>query len=831
MELSLFDAIKAPYRGLRTYPDSSAVPQGYWKDARNIRTDSGAIKLRGGQTQLVDNSSLSGDCVGSCLVEFGANTYLFTALTISGAVRIYYNVYNGSWGSATEVTASSGFFGNTRMATPSKGLVSFTKVYSKTDGLCVVIQDGSSSPRVVKMSAIAAGNARTIAEVPAPQEIGGYSPSFGITAFLDIHTFGGYTPTSGAGTFAFSESGGASPVSWNFTTGAGAMVDGDYAQLTSSATLDLNDAKQIFIIAEVSTEAIFASTKWELVCNTTNVVIHDPENGIDNIVSAESNEPGLRTYAFPLGENSPSERVPGGGGSGLCTGLRITCTNTNIPVNATAVIRAICTGGRVPGFAEYSQTWYCSGSMTESPEVVLKNPVQGATHNEMFAGVKTTLPEDFRLPLTDAFFYKVKQQFICPDSDLLAAGVDYVRLYRRDPGETVRTYYNQVQTGVYTSSWAYSSPYTSTARTGSTNDIFAPEDKVYERIAPDAFNEPVPIGQAALWASSRHYVGTYKASSTEPKSVIKVSEQDEPFRFASIPREDLTTSAYLAQLSGEEVVISFQAVSSSVIGSSVVYCFSNRGMYALDGTLIRRISSIGALATGAVSENQNRLFWVDQNLSIRRSSGTIEDLSRLRIDDILLAATNTDKLASVFHRDRFYLSYSGGVLVWSDLLGDWESRDTPGVQPVQFLPWRVSNTAKLYFVGSGGSLYEYESGTTDAGSQIAFLMQTPDMHGRNWNRATIEKPSVVCSDVDSETLTVTFTASKPAGTQVGTLSLDAGGSETITWREAKRSTGGPMGLSGASLNVTFSATLPGPFTVKGLQIHEVKEGAGVGRDN
>lgn len=826
--MTLFDSLNRPFKGIRTYADVSAIPGGFWKDARNIRTDTGAIAVRAGQTQIVDNSGLSGTCVGSCLVEYGANTYLLTALEISGSVRIYYNLYNGSsWGSAAEITAASGFFGNTRMATPSSGFVTFTKVYSTTDGLCVVVQDGTSSPRVIKMSAIAAGNMRVISEVPAPQELGGLSPSFGSTSSLSIHTNTG-TTANGAGTFDCTSSG--TPKLLTFTTGAGAMVDGDTTQVTGLGSMDLGDARQVFFIGEISDEAILDSIKIELKCANYDVTIHNPEGGLDSVVSVETNTPGLRVYAFPLGEYSPSERVPGGGGPGVCGGFKFTLTNTNCPINQTFIIRAICTGGRVPGFAEYSESWYCSSSMTESPEVVMKTPVYGATATEMFNGVATALPDNFKLPMSDALYYRVVVPYLAGDQDIVDSGVDYTNIYRRDPGEENRTFVASKQTAEYSGGWAYTGSFTVNAQKGYHADTVAPEDKVYERIAPDAFNEPVPIGQAALWASSRHYVGTYKASSSEPKSVIKVSEQDDPFRFASIPREDLSTSAFLAQLNGEEVVVTFQSVSSSIIGSSVVYCFTNRGMYSVDGTIIRRISSIGALATHSVAENQNRIFWVDQNLSVRKSDGAIRDLSRLRIDDILLGATNTDKLQGVFHRDRYYLAYSGGVLVWSDLMNDWESRDTPAVQPKMFIPWRVGNSAKLYFTSSDGSLYEYESGANDAGTAINLVAQIPIEHGRDYDRMTVGRPNIVCSDKDSTTLNVTITTANPARSNAGTINLDSGAGETVTWREAKKS-GAMMSSSGVYHDVKFDVNVQYPFVIRGIVMKELKHGAGVGRDS
>ena len=821
MELPLFDAIKAPYRGLRTYPDSSAIPAGYWKDARNIRVDKGAIDLRGGETVDVAGPTNADACYGSCIYEFGLYVYYYVAVHIStdGAtvVRLYINQYTisaGTWGGWAEVTAASGAYGNTRM-TATTDLFTFTPVDSRSSEPTVVVQNGTDSPRLLLATQTA-----TIAAIDAPVAHETHKPTFGFSATYYVSAASTATNSAGA-RFAASQSNGS--YLFTFTT----PTAGDTALIALDAgTVDFSAGKQAIMIIDIGNcgEAAINSCKWELRSGASYYVIHDPENGVDSLVSTETDIPGIRMYGFAIDSLE--------GALTAVDALRLTVVHTNITAGATMRVGAIQAGGQVPGFAEYSISYGNTATMTESPGVVYRTPTQAVTLVEAF--VAGTIPDvfnlaDFHYPLSEVFYYKVTLPTIRPSTTLRDAGVNTIYIYRKDPGETVGIYTNEYSCGTYSAGWAYAGGYASAAKVDQTENA-AGWTRDDSREMPDAFNEPVPKGSCGIYAGSRQYVGTNKQSG-KPYNVVKVSDKGEAFRFRSIPDLGNDNSGYMAELEGQEVVKGFLSSSSSLLGNQNVYCFSTKSTYTIAGSRFLRISSIGCRAAQSIAEKRGRMFWLDNDISVRGSASSIENLSRGRIDDILNAATSTSKMSGEIWKDRYYLAYSGGVLVWSDLLGDWESRDTPGVQPVKLLAWQVNGQSYLKFTSSTGSLYVYESGTTDAGAQIAFLMQTPDMHGRNWNRATVEKPSVVCSDVNSEDMTVTFTASSPAGTQAGTLSLDSGGSETITWREAKRSTGGPMGLSGASLNVTFSATIPGPFTVKGLQIHNVEENAGIGRDN
>jgi len=822
MDITLFDAIRKPYRGLRTFPDSTAIPPGYWKDARNIRVDTGAIKLRGGQVLEVAGPTNADTCYGSFFFEQGLYVYHYVAVHIStdGAtvVRIYLNQYTiaaGTWGGWGEVTAGSGAYGNTRM-TATSDLFTFISVDSRNSEPTIIVQNETDDPRL-----LLGNQSAKIVSIDAPTEHEAYKPQFGFSATYQVQAAATATNSNGA-RFAVSASN--SGYLYTFTT----PTANDTALMAlNSGTVDFTGGKQAIMIIDIRSagEQAINGCKWELRSGGTYYTIHDVANGVDNLVSAETEVPGFRMYGFALDEHENSLTA--------VDAIRLTVVDANIIAGSTLRIGAIQAGGHVPGFSQYGITYGNTATQTESPSVLLVNPTQAESRVESF--VPATKPGTwfnlgyFHYPLSPVFYYQVTLPTLRPSTTLRDAGVNTIYVYRADPGETEFLYANEYTVAAYSGSWAYSGSYNSSAKVFQTEN--APSwTRDDSREMPSSFNEPVPKGSCGIYAGSRCYIGTNKKSG-KPFNVVKVSDKGEAFRFRSVPGDDDPNSGFLAELEGQEIVKGFSSSSSSLLGNQNVYCFSTGSTYSISGQQILRISSIGCRATHSIAEHKGRMFWFDSDLSIRRSAGQVDDVSRLRIDDILTAATNTNKMSGEIWRDRYYLAYSGGVLVWSDLLGDWESRDTPGVTPVKFNTWRVNGQSYLKFTSANGSLYRYDSGTDDAGTQINFLMQTPDLHGKNFEKMIAGVPSVVCSDKDAESLTVTLTASKPAIAQVGTMSLDAGTGQTVTWREPKRSTGGKMGVQGASINVKFEATLTSPFTIQGIALHDVEGDTGYGRDS
>lgn len=823
-EITLFDA-QVPYRGLRTSVDATAVPNGYLTSAQNIRYDDRTLRLRSGQTLLANASSLSGTCIGSTIVTNNSFTYYFIALNVSGSVRIYCDRWNGSsWnGSWVEVTASSGKYGNTRMTAPSTGFVIFDTVYDTEEGLCVIAQDGTSDPRIIKIgqsSPIASGSARIIKTIAAPESSSGLTPVFGFSSKFNPALSTDSISSSGT-SLAWTAPG--SPKYWTLTV-AGSTA-GDYSQIGQTSMLGINGGGQLVFLVEMSSETFINSCKWEIIGSLGNYTIHDPANNLDNAVVVESNIPGYKLLAFSLGGASPP--YWGGGGSivGTMNAIRVTVSSPSIVSGATLNVHGIFTGGRVPGTTQYAVTWRNSNSFTESPPVVLPVSVEGGGKAYLTGSAQSSIPDDFRIPISTAIYYTPYVSVTAPPQSLVDLGVDHIRVYRREPGESTYTYSGQTQCAEYSgSAWVYSSPFTSSNLNGVYVDTVPSYDRDEDKIAPGDFNQAVPIGRAAHWAGSRYYVGSFKASSSERKSVVYVSDEKHPFRFRTIGSGD-PESGFSAQLDGEEEVRAFISSSASVIGSATVYCFSDRATYAIDGPLIRRVSGIGCVAPTAIAENQGRIFFLDQNRQVRMMQSNITDLSRGRVDNILTGASSVDKAVFVFHRDRLYISYLDGstrkLLVWSEIIGDWESIDVCGVQPTFPLIWRSGFDAKLYFASPDGSLYEHESGTQDAGSDIAWQLTSPFLHTSKWDKFTLRGLSIVASDVNSKTATTTYTAmanlSGDVSSATGTINLDSTTSQFH--RRDKDANGNDPAVSGGACKVSISGTNASPFRIYGINLN------------
>lgn len=816
--MTLFDPLYSPFKGLRTYTASSGIPPGYWKEAKNIRVDTQAIALRLGQTLVLNASSLSAtSCVGSHLVVYGTVAYYYVALNFSGTVRIYVNQYTiatSTWGGFVEVTAASGQYGNTRMSLATRGLFSFTTVSGQyTSEPITIVQNGVDTPRVIKGTTVA-----NAAAISAPTDVTSYKPVFGFAANLDITAASTATNSTGA-RFAASTTGSVAHWLWTFTT----PTVGDTAQLVKdSGNISLANSKQFIILANASSEDLINGCKWELVTASGGpFTIHDPSVGLNTLVSSETDIPGVRMYGFSVQEHA--------GSISQVRGVKLTVTNAGITTGGTIAIYGFHAGGKVPGFAQYGLAYRHSVSQCESAGIVYDFPSQAADLTTVWGA--TTPPtavqdQKFSYPLSESFYYQVTVPVLRSNSTDRDAGVDNADLYRKDPGENQFLLVESLIQAAYAGSWAYSANFTNARYNYS--DTVDSEFRDDRYTLPSDFNESIPISSSGLSSNNRTYFGTNKVSSN-PFNSVKVSQYGFPCRFSAQPNPDqLFDTSFLAEFDTDEIVAGFKASSSSFIGNSQIYAYTSKGTYSIDGPIIRRISSVGSIAGHSIAESQGRMFWLDQDLSIRRSDGSISDISRLRIDDLLTGATATDKISAAFHRDRYYFAYSGGVLVWSELLQDWESLDVPGVQPIVFLPWRVNNESKLYFTSANGSLYQYEAGTTDASAQILISLQTPDFHGPSWERIEAGQTKIVCSDKNSETMTVLYTAQSPTGTQTGTINLDAGGSETTLWRQDKQSTGGDTGITGCSLNVKLSATLEGPFVIQAIVVDKLKGTRGVG---
>lgn len=805
------------FRGYRSRPHPIAVPAGFFSDSQNLRWESGALSLRGGQSAIASGPG-SGTFLGGTFVSAGDNVVRLFAMNVSGTVRLYYQVYNGSsWGSATEATASSGKYGNTRMSPPTSGYVTFTPVWSEYGQLDVLAQNGIDAPRLWNFN-----NTYTakVESITAPKELSAFSPRFSAKGNLNITAASTATNSTGA-RFAASTTGTPQYWLWTFTT----PTVGDTAEMVCDAvTVDCSSSNQVWLIAESSEDSVFDNCKIEINQGGTRYTVHDPQNGKDNLVKVPTQDSNIWVYGLPVGDHAAGNNI------NAVKGLRFTVQNAGITAGATLKVYSVCASGRVPGLAQYAVSWRNSGSRAESPSVVLPLNPEADGVTGIWGATLSPLPAEFRLPFSELLDYQVSVPVMAPTSSMRDSGVDYIDVWRKDPGEDGFYYVYESQAATYSGSWAYTGSYTSTALRGDYSDNLPTWAKSSIKRAPDAYNEPVPIGQAASFAAGRLYVGSSTGSS-HTSALLMVSHRDFPYRFRRIADpEDTGSSGFSAKLSSGERITAFAATSGDQRGP--VYCFTDKGVWAVNPPLVYKVSEPGCFSCTGASSFGGSVYYVSTDATLRRiSSAGNEDLSRYKVDD--LDSADLSKTTVCGHQDRVFVSFNDGtdkVLVYNLALGEFEGYDLPGEGAKQILPYQFGGVNWIVSTASDGDFFRYGYGTLDGATQIPFILAPGEISGPGFERTKVGGSNLFCTDKDGEVLSVSYQASKPASTVTGLVSLDSSGSESKVWRRDKTSSGTDAAVGGASVYVSLSGTIAGPFTIFGWTV-DVRTRAGTGQDN
>lgn len=803
------------FKGYRSRPDPTTLGPGYFTLAKNIRVDDGVVALRGGQT-LATSVGLAGTYKGGCLVQYG-ETYIFRffAMLSAGVVKLYRQIYDSGsgWQSATEVSAGSGQYGNTRMV-DATGMFSFTPVWVGYTKLVVIVQNGTDSPRCIDASA---GTTATIETVPEPKQLAGGSPVFGAHGNLDITAASTATNSAGA-RFAASTTGSPAYWLWTFTTPTVA----DTAELTcDSVTVDMSVSNQVWLIADASDDTVFDNCKVEVKQSSSYYTVHDPENGQDNMRRVFTSDSSVSVYAFPIGQFAESATL------GTVKGIRLTVQNAGVTAGATLKVYSVCASGRVPGLSQYAVSRRNSGTLAESKSVVLKTPFEGVGVSGIWGATASPLPDGFRLPMSEALDYSVSVPTLAPSTTYRDKGVDYCDIYRKDPGEDVFYYVDEYQTCAYSGgSWGYDSPFTSTELRQDYTDNVPTWGKSSLKTSPSAYNEPVPVARTAMYASGRLFCGASESDS-HTSALLMYSAVDFPFRFQRISDPlDVGGSGSSAKLATGEAIKAFEAVSGVNIGAGPVYCVTDKSVYAVDPPYVRRVAQVGAYSIDGVCASKGVVYMVCNDGSLKRISGSVEDLSRFKSSDLDGADLATVSITA--HNERVYIAFNDGadkVIVYNEALGEFESVDVPGEGPVQLLPWQFWGEDKVFSVSSDGDLFQYDSGTTDNSAQILLTLTSGEIHSENWDRIRFGPSKIVATDKASESATVTYTAKNPSASKTGTTSLD--GSESTVWKVDKDASGVDPIVAGCAASASLSATLAGPFKVWSWQV-AAEGGKGIG---
>ena len=634
------------------------------QSVENLRFDGNSYKSRGGSSGIHATPAV-GTFVGGAVI----GSYVYVGILVSGNVEVYARtVTGGSW---VLITASAGYYGDTRLSNPARWL-SFSG-FSIGGGTVISIQDGTNPP-LWYVEGGAAGSAVPSESLTAPIP---WPVTFGASAGLDVN--GGGTTSDSGGTLTTSISSG-----WVFTSVS--ALTAEYAQVVTTGVA-FPSARQVWIIVkDVSQEVLdllTTSLEFQLV-DGSGPVITLPKESVRVLTSV----PGVDILAFDVQQET----------IGTITGLRLRVT-VSVPSFTLKVI-GVCSGGVVSGDAKYKASYLRATGASESAGVQLE--VEGAT---TLTGM---VPQSgFRAPLSSGLYYQTTQNVkASPDA---LTGASAVNIYRRDPRDEDFFRVDSLAASQYSGSWSYTANFST--RAYNYTDSVRTEDKSFKVAAPSENNAPIPIG-AGFSAAGRHYVG---GSFILGQKGISVSDKNYPWRFRYINNAFNLEEGYSIDLDADEDVVGFATSSSSNIGSPVVYGLTTKGIYAIL-PVSSRISSVGAACYGVDYDGPIFFFTADNHCAVL--SSRTQRISQNRVESYI---TDVSRVSVAAFRERVYFCTPGRNLVFNIRQGDWESAD-----PISSLAMVTTDASKknLYGFSTAGAFWKLEDSSIDtdfAGAVTGFI--------------------------------------------------------------------------------------------------------------
>ena len=403
------------------------------------------------------------------------------------------------------------------------------------------------------------------------------------------------------------------------------------------------------------------------------------------------------------------------------------------------------------------------------------------------------------------------------------AGVVWCRAYRRDPGETefqqvdpagldeydaaISAVSNNagIQAASYSSAWAV----TSWAGGYEERALIRDNARSQERRSirgPDAFNIGVPKGPAMAQAGSRFAVGS--------GDVVYMSEAQNPFRHSEFARPEsdvyAQTRSYAVGLPDSGVAALIPADATGTLAA--VYALTGRMTLLVQGTQAQLIAERGAVGPYDAVIAEGTLFLHDARKEALAIAGrAVQSLSSRLVEDDFTAG-NAGRIRGsvgtlgtrVFYSVKVGDAVGERVMVYDTQLQAWESRVVlPSNKGARFFQPINRNGQKLGAWLADGSLVLYGEGSTDTGTAISFLVETPDLIG---SPRLAARRMAVDGDSASGSLTITtarIPVSETGSEKTGTIAVAATGRTQATENASP-----PPGLAGRVMRLKISGSLP-----------------------
>lgn len=703
--------------------DSYSVGWSALTKAENIRFDKGAYRSRL-PLEEVAASPGSGTCVGLSYL----NSYAYIAMLDSGNVDIYRRQYTTSFGAATKITSSG-----KQLVDPDGFVSTAFSDYGEGDTV-LFFQDGTSDALIYRYGAME----RSFTVNPPTKWKVEYRPA--VVKAPNASD----TPTNSANITITSDT---SSIGRRWHIVNTGVTSSQTASVAFNSSVDLSGTKQIWILGSdaglwrraATISLTYASGVVELTGPTAII----PCGG------------GLSVFAYDVRDENLSS----------VTGFQV--VTSNIESGADFDIYAICAGGVVPGGSSYAATFLSTGRISESIPTVLES-----TEGSWNIGI--TVTNNIYIPVDKRLFYRPRIYRAEPTQ----SGVDYVVLYRSEPGE--EKFYQADYEDV-------------SGRVRDTfDDTVASGDRDKRYWAPTQYQVKIPIGRSYI-AGGRHFVASGRS--------FWASEKDQPLHFNDVVPEDTTYADGAGQefrLDSDESAVGIIAASASVQGSPDIYAFSDKSVYRIfeDGRILR-ISNVGCGAAGSICEFRGRIWFLGSDKQFYSLSGGVINQSRDIVDNVTLAMSDISRVTSSWEQDRM-LSHTTGIQVWDGFYGAWEGRDVPGVTTVGVCQWVPGSTL---VARSNGAIYKY--GSTDNEGGFTCTLETGLLAAASVGAEEIQAHQMRL--LVSSAIAITTTRTNGAGTtDTGTVSNT---SATPMFRHdtnlAKSRTPG-MDASAISLKIAFA---------------------------
>ena len=844
-----------PFQGLKTKMKPCTLTPGEWSAVAGFRYDDGTLTVRDGISEVTASAvDASPTFLGAAAVTLNNVRYVVAAWVVSGATRIY-RLNSGAW---TEMTSASGdnSHDQTNRFTSTTARVTFTVVRDSDETQVyngnvvgnagardwLVIQNGVEAPRVwTNINLISP----TLVGVPWPhQPI--TPPQSGSQVNKVKLTWPVYLTCSGATmpTYTASDadvtlaSTGTSPNNNIQATFTNATDNGDWVKMdwqTALSAINLSSSKQLIFIYDTTNPLIWQYLKVEISeDDATYTTVYDPTTATYSHQLVEMDDVGkFYAVAFPIDQITSTLRDAVDFIRLTWVGPARVSSDSTITLN----IYTIAGSGKAPGSCQHAISYFNSNSRAESVAQI----VQTIDAQKLY-DIGGRDINDTRIPNSDLLYYTYQVTAMNVSTTDRDAGVDTLKIYRRDPGESQFTQlstWNEICSWTAAGGWAYTSGSEYSVR--SFSDNHTRDQKIITSVKPDALHKVIPVSGAQIGAGGRLFCGNIleTASSPQQYGAVWFSKKNYPFRFRAFLNvdDDRVLGANTVLFAGETVK-AFAKTPSGLAGGETIWCLTDRSTYVLDGqdsyTLgsPRPMAEYGTPAERSVVSSRGSIWYVDNDKQLRVwVNGSTVTPSRGTIEDKLSASADISTVSGVYAKERYYFSYrpNGGttnsrICCFNDKLGVFEF-DEPLPSPVtaeQIIYFNDSNTMKLYVFATNGKIYYYEdpSATQDLGANISVALSPMEAHDQMWRNFAMYEVGVLADDT-SGTLTFTRTAKPDGSTGNGPGVIDMNGSENQVWRQdvIDATTGQRPGADGVAIQLAMTGSLTGATKIYQMNVN------------